>query len=132
MASINVDKLALEVMRNLQLYQENTVDTVTQAVEETAKETVKELNATSPKSPSGGDYAKSWAKKRDRKARGKWYMSMTVYSKDPEYRLTHLLEHGHAKVNGGRVEGKPHIRVAEENALIKLHAKLTRALRYKE
>ena len=119
-------------MKSLEIYQGNTIDTVTQAVEETAKETVNELNQTSPKSPGGGKYAKSWRKKRDQSLRGKWYMSMTVYSKDPEYRLTHLLEFGHAKVNGGRVEGMPHIRKAEDNALSRLHAKLVRNLRYQD
>lgn len=132
MAAINVDKLAVEVMRNLEIYQGNTTENVVQAVEETAEETVAELNETSPKSPGGGDYAESWKSKRDNKMRGKWRMSMVVYSKDPDYRLTHLLEFGHAKVNGGRVKALPHIRKAEDNALVRLHAKLVRNLRYRD
>lgn len=129
MAKINIDKLAVEVMRELDLYLANTVEDVDQAVLETAKETVKELQKTSPSLT--GDYADSWAQKRDNTIRGKWWFSRVVYSKKPDYRLTHLLEFGHAKVSGGRVSGQPHIRKAEENASVRLYAKLLQKLRYR-
>lgn len=129
MATINIDQLANEIMYDLNLYLANTVEDVETAVLETAKETVEELRKTSPVGTTG-DYAESWNQKRDSSIRGKWRFSRVVYSKKPDYRLTHLLEHGHAKVNGGRVKGQPHIKKAEENASVRLHAKLIRKLRY--
>ena len=123
MARVNVDKLSLEILRELKVYQNNTVESVTKAVVETAKETVKELRRISPVGQTG-EYAKNWAYKRDPELRGKWRFSMVVYSKKPDYRLTHLLEYGHAKVNGGRVQGIPHIRIAEQHAIKLLEQKL--------
>lgn len=129
MAAINVDQLAVEVMRNLEIYLANTQEDVDTAVLETSEETVAELQKTSPRRDGGGEYAESWAHKRDPNIRGKWRMSRVVYSRR-EYRLTHLLEFGHAKVNGGRVSAQPHIRNAEENAVSRLYAKLVQKLRY--
>lgn len=127
MAGINVDKLALEVMRNLDIYRNNTVEMVEEAVVETSKETVAELKKTSPVGPTG-KYAKSWAHKRDPALRGKWRYSMVVYSKKPKYSLAHLLEKGHAKAGGGRVEGRAHIAPAEKNAIKRLEDKLRKGI----
>ena len=52
----------------------------------------------------------SWSYKRDENLSGRHRYDMVVYSQKPEYRLTHLLEKGHAKRNGGRVDGIPHIK----------------------
>lgn len=75
-------------------------------------ETVKELKTTSPKRT--GRYAKGWTYQTDLRA-GKDGAKLTVHNKK-YYRLTHLLENGHAKVNGGRVEGKRHIAPARDKA----------------
>lgn len=125
---IDIDKMSLEVVRMLNAYQDVTIDIMTRAVKETAKETVQELNLTSPEGATG-DYKKSWAYKRDRTLKGSRRFDMVVYSKKPDYRLTHLLEKGHAKVNGGRVQGKPHIAPAEKNAIARLETKIKRYIR---
>lgn len=123
MAKIDIDKLSLTVIQTLKEYSELTAQEVEKAVVATAKETVKELKTTSPVGATG-EYAKSWTYKRDGEASGRSRFNMIVHSKKPDYRLTHLLEHGHAKVNGGRVAAIPHIKAAEINAEKRLLEKL--------
>lgn len=126
MSKIDIDKLALEVITELQEYGKVTIDAVTEAVQETAKMTAVELRDTSPKLT--GDYANSWSYKRDEKLKGKYRYDMVVYEKKPEYRLTHLLEKGYQHRYGGRVPGQPHIKNAEKHARENLEERIKKKL----
>lgn len=127
MDKINVSNLAKEVMQELEIYKQNTVENVESAVIETAKEAVAELKKKSPKGITK-DYAKSWKYKRNKETKKAGRYSVIVYSKDPEYRLTHLLEYGHANRDGGRTEGNPHISTVEKNAKQVLQYKIQKKL----
>ena len=91
-------------------------------MEETAKETAEDLRIISPrrKGPKGGDYAESWAVKKD-------HHRYIVHNRD-HYRLTHLLNNGHIVKNKygtyGRTLGDGHIRRAEQKAIESLFRKL--------
>lgn len=91
-------------------YSQDVQDIFNNAIQEVAKDAVKELKRTSPK--RSGAYAAGWASKIER---GMFGDKAVIYNKN-HYQLTHLLEHGHAKVNGGRVNGIPHIKPAQDNA----------------
>ncbi len=110
MAKISVDQLAAEIARELSKYSQEVVEKVNISSEKVGKAAVKQLRQTSPKKT--GKYAKSWTMSTEKEI-GQPHKRI-IHAKAPHYRLTHLLEHGHAKRGGGRVEGKPHIRPAEE------------------
>ncbi len=113
MASINIDQLAVEIAKGLAEYSQDVVRGVDKSSERVGKETVKKLNLLSPR--KYGKYAKSW--KVNTEGEHGQPKNRVVYVKAPHYRLTHLLEHGHAKRGGGRVQGIPHIRIAEQEAI---------------
>jgi len=89
-----------------------------EVVPDVAKEAAKKLRAESPKRPGGGEYAKGWAYKLER---GRTNVVATVYGKNGTYQLAHLLEKGHAKRNGGRVQPVVHIAPVEEWATNKAY-----------
>ena len=113
---IKADELANTIAKTLEEYKGATVETMKKAVDKAAKQAVSDLKATSP--VQTGAYAKDWAAKNDRKA-NKWAYAKVVYNKK-HYRLTHLLEKGHRKVNGGMVAARPHIAKVEEEAIDEL------------
>ncbi len=113
MANINIDQLAAEIARGLAEYSQDVVERVNASSERVGKAAVKRLKQTSPKRT--GAYAKAWAMKTEPEV-GQPHTRI-IHVKAPHYRLAHLLEYGHAKVGGGRVEGIPHIRPAEEEAI---------------
>jgi hypothetical protein len=113
MANVSVDQLAAEIARGLAEYSQGVIEKVNVSSEKVGKAAVKKLKQTSPKKT--GEYAKSWTMKTEPEV-GQPHKRI-VHVKAPHYRLTHLLEHGHAKVGGGRVEGIPHVRPAEEEVI---------------
>lgn len=83
---------------------------INQIGEDLAKEALEKLKKTSPKRLRGGKYAKGWKVKR-------YGHRFIIHNEN--YRLPHLLEYGHAKVGGGRVEGIPHIKPVEDELVRK-------------
>ena len=112
MANINIDQLAAEIAKGLADYSQEVVEKVNVSSEKVGKAAVKRLKESSPK--RYGKYAKSWRVKTDPQVGQP--NSLIIHNKK-HYSRTHLLEHGHAKVGGGRVEGKPHIRPTEEQVI---------------
>lgn len=116
---ISIDDLADTVGEELAAYSQEVTDNLKQEVKQVAKEMVAELKVTSPR--ASGDYAKGWAVTTEHESTQDIRLRV-LNRKKPQ--LTHLLEDGHAKVSGGRVEGKPHIGTAEQNAIRKLDGKV--------
>ena len=127
MANVSVDQLAAEIAKGLAEYSQDVVEKVNVSSEEVGKAAVKQLKQTSPKRPGSGKYAKSWTMKTEPEV-GQPHKRI-VHVKAPHYRLTHLLEHGHAKKGGGRVEGKPHIRPAEEMVIREFMSEVEEAIK---
>lgn len=121
--AIKIDQLAAEVNKQLAAFAGATDDIVETSAEDVAKATVQQLQTTSWKRT--GKYAKSWTIYRPKS--GPYRHSKIVHAR--EYRLTHLLEYGHAKVNGGRVDPYPpggHIEPAEQAAIADFEAEIRR------
>lgn len=110
---INVDRLALTIMQDLEVYAQSTIADVEYAVKKVAKLAVDELEETSP--VRTGAYSQHWSHHLHPN-RGKDYHSRVVYVKKPHYRLTHLLERPHKAVDGSLVAAKPHIARVEKKA----------------
>lgn len=121
---VNIDGLADAVMRELEHYADTTTDGVKAAVKKSANTVKKEITAGAP--ARSGKYAKSWRTKTTKESSSA--LEITVYS-PTRYMLAHLLEHGHAKRNGGRVAGKAHIAPAEQDGIEELEHEIERSIR---
>ena len=125
MSKITVDQLSEAIAESLSEFTEDVVETMDASSDKVAREAVATLKQTSPKDT--GKYAKAWRVKTD-KQRSQPDIR-TVYVAKPHYRLTHLLEFGHAKVGGGRVQAQPHIGPVEKQVQEKFTREVTEAIR---
>lgn len=101
--AISIDELAVEITQAIAEYTEDVAAAIEAEVDATSKAIVDDIKANAPRKT--GEYAKGWTR---RKGGQPGTISYTIYNRSKP-QLTHLLEHGHAKKGGGRVEGRPHI-----------------------
>lgn len=109
--TVTLDNLEAAIANIINEYSDDVNEDVKDAAKAAAESAVSDLKANSPKKT--GSYAKSWTKKVETDTSNK--ASVTVYNKG-HGQITHLLEKGHAKQNGGRVAAIPHITPAAEDA----------------
>lgn len=111
---VPLEGLSDAIMEALMEYNQEASDKLKDGLKKLAKETADEIKGSSPRKT--GEYAKGWGVKEAYQS--DYDIRITVYNKKKPG-LTHLLEHGHAKVGGGRVSGVEHIAPAEANMMQK-------------
>lgn len=106
--------LGAAIEQELTSYHRSVLTRVNAAGEEAVKALVKKTKATAPKQT--GAFRKAITSKEDvNPATGD--KRFTWGAKAPHHRLTHLLVHGHAKADGGRVPGDPFLKNALDEVL---------------
>lgn len=115
MAKITPDQLSEAIEQELSVYREGVDDRLREVTQQHMKDLVRKTKATAPVGKRGTFRKKITADynglKKGRDIKATWYV------KAPDYRLTHLLVHGHAKKNGGRTKGNPFLQNALDEVL---------------
>ncbi|RHR52107.1 HK97 gp10 family phage protein [Clostridium sp. AF18-27] len=127
MAGIKIDALSAEIAKMMEEYAAEAAGDVKAEAKAVAKEAVKELKTTSPEGPGSkkGHYKDGWASKVE--SENAVSIGIQVYNRKKPG-LTHLLEKGHAKRSGGRVEGIQHIGPVEQRAVEEYEKRLKERL----
>jgi len=108
MSSFNLTQEFKEIFAE---YTDQVARITEEVLDEVSRETANTLKGTSPKRT--GKYARNWKTDLEKK---RTHTSATVYNSKPTFRVTHLLENGHATRNGGRVAPQEHIYPVNEHA----------------
>lgn len=126
---MKADNFATAVSEILDDYRSEVRTGVAKTIEKAGNQALKTIKEKSPvrKGKNGGRYKKGWRKKVKRGGVFGDAVSVTVYNAT-DGPLVHLLEKGHQKANGGRVEGTPHVSTAVEAAERTINASLPQAI----
>lgn len=118
---IHVGELGSAMERALELYAKDVQDGIIRVTEGSMRDLVKKTKATAPKGRRNGQFKKNITAdyqelRRVKKLRGRTIRA-TWYVKAPDYRLTHLIVHGHATKDGGRTRANPFLQNALDSVL---------------
>lgn len=113
--TVGVEQLGDAISQELKLFDENVTNTIKKEAKNSARDLVKATKATAPVGHRKRHYRDSiTSRKLSENYRGVVYVWCVNGS---DYRLSHLLEHGHATRNGGRVAGTHFIKNAADPIL---------------
>ena len=115
--SISVEQLADAISKELTVYNKHVITGIKEEAKKSMDQLVKDTKATAPVGNRKKHYRNSIKSKKlaenDRSVSYLWYVDGS------DYRLSHLLENGHALRNGGRVAGTHFIKNASDPILSK-------------
>lgn len=119
---VKIDDLDKAVREELDSYSQEVGEAVDNAVLRVARHCLASIKANSPESSEA--YKKGWAMaKETMRSR----LLAVIYNRKRWF-LIHLLENGHQKASGGRVNGKPHVGPAADQAERELVSEIIREL----
>ena len=132
---VSVDQFEKAINKYLNEYHEDINEDVRNVAKTITNEAKAELISKSPKSDhdvilkggevhTAGSYARGWTISTQT---SKNVHTKKIWNKT-DYRLTHLLEFGHATRNGGRAKAIPHVRPTEEKYLKKFEKELEKEI----
>lgn len=102
-ASISIDQLSAAVDKELTLYSKNVIDGLKKQAEASMGRLVQETKSTAPVGHRRRHYKDSIKSRKE--SESDQAVTYVWYVDGSDYRLSHLLENGHALRNGGRYSG---------------------------
>ena len=113
--SINIDELNEAIEDQLTLYSKNVIDGVKTEAKKSMRKLVKQTKASAPVGKREKHYKDNITSKNLVNTANQ--VSYLWYVRSPDYRITHLLNDGHATRNGGRYEGTQFLTKAVDDVI---------------